>query len=58
MEQYVTSSSLFSVEDQVISRAWRLGASRAIHVEVLAMAGTVEEHMLETAKVNFIFSVI
>ncbi|KAL6981082.1 hypothetical protein U1Q18_022713 [Sarracenia purpurea var. burkii] len=36
-----------SVEEQVISRAHRMGASRPIHVETLAMRGTVEEQMLK-----------
>ncbi|KAJ1426967.1 Zinc finger, CW-type [Sesbania bispinosa] len=36
-----------SMEEQVISRAHRMGASRPIHVETLAMRGTIEEHMLE-----------
>ncbi|THG05323.1 hypothetical protein TEA_027339 [Camellia sinensis var. sinensis] len=35
-----------SVEEQVISRAHRMGATRPIHVETLAMRGTVEEQML------------
>lgn len=36
-----------SLEEQVISRAHRMGASRPIHVETLAMRGTIEEQMLE-----------
>ena len=40
------------MEEQVVARAWRLGATRDIEVEVLAMAGTVEEHMLEIGKVR------
>ncbi|OMO99052.1 SNF2-related protein [Corchorus capsularis] len=36
-----------SMEEQVISRAHRMGATRPIHVETLAMRGTVEEQMLE-----------
>ncbi|XLR07994.1 hypothetical protein HN51_062971 [Arachis hypogaea] len=32
-----------SMEEQVISRAHRMGASRPIHVETLAMHGTIEE---------------
>ncbi|KAK7401347.1 hypothetical protein VNO78_12756 [Psophocarpus tetragonolobus] len=36
-----------SMEEQVISRAHRMGASRPIHVETLAMRGTIEEQMLE-----------
>ncbi|KAG6421810.1 hypothetical protein SASPL_118367 [Salvia splendens] len=35
-----------SVEEQVISRAHRMGATRPIHVETLAMRGTIEEQML------------
>ncbi|CAL0308642.1 unnamed protein product [Lupinus luteus] len=36
-----------SMEEQVISRAHRMGASRPIQVETLAMRGTIEEQMLE-----------
>ncbi|XP_021859343.2 F-box protein At3g54460 [Spinacia oleracea] len=36
-----------SLEEQVISRAHRMGAVRPIHVETLAMRGTIEEQMLE-----------
>ncbi|XVE86168.1 hypothetical protein DITRI_Ditri18aG0014200 [Diplodiscus trichospermus] len=36
-----------SMEEQVISRAHRMGAARPIHVETLAMRGTIEEQMLE-----------
>ncbi|GER28534.1 SNF2 domain-containing family protein [Striga asiatica] len=36
-----------SVEEQVISRAHRMGASRPIHVETLAMSGTIEEQMMK-----------
>ncbi|KAK6228659.1 hypothetical protein SCA6_000999 [Theobroma cacao] len=36
-----------SMEEQVISRAHRMGATRPIHVETLAMSGTIEEQMLE-----------
>ncbi|KAK7323306.1 hypothetical protein VNO77_26773 [Canavalia gladiata] len=36
-----------SMEEQVISRAHRMGASRPIHVETLAMRSTIEEQMLE-----------
>eukprot|EP01018_Ginkgo_biloba_P039006 Gb_11879 [translate_table: standard] len=36
-----------SMEEQVISRAHRMGATRPIHVETLAMHGTIEEQMLE-----------
>ncbi|XP_057807863.1 F-box protein At3g54460 [Salvia miltiorrhiza] len=35
-----------SMEEQVISRAHRMGATRPIHVETLAMRGTIEEQML------------
>ncbi|XP_071719707.1 F-box protein At3g54460 isoform X2 [Rutidosis leptorrhynchoides] len=34
-----------SMEEQVISRAHRMGATRPIHVETLAMHGTIEEQM-------------
>ncbi|CAA3006562.1 F-box protein At3g54460 isoform X2 [Olea europaea var. sylvestris] len=36
-----------SMEEQVISRAHRMGATRPIHVETLAMNGTIEEQMLK-----------
>ncbi|PKI66572.1 hypothetical protein CRG98_013056 [Punica granatum] len=36
-----------SMEEQVISRAHRMGAARPIHVETLAMRGTIEQQMLE-----------
>uniref|UniRef100_A0A2N9HE55 F-box domain-containing protein n=1 Tax=Fagus sylvatica TaxID=28930 RepID=A0A2N9HE55_FAGSY len=36
-----------SMEEQVISRAHRMGATRPIHVETLAMRGTIEEQMVE-----------
>ncbi|KAL0429176.1 UNVERIFIED_CONTAM: F-box protein [Sesamum radiatum] len=36
-----------SMEEQVISRAHRMGAARPIHVETLAMTGTIEEQMLK-----------
>ncbi|GLT88566.1 hypothetical protein SLE2022_065860 [Rubroshorea leprosula] len=36
-----------SMEEQVISRAHRMGATRPIHVETLAMHGTIEEQMLQ-----------
>ncbi|KAK9125078.1 hypothetical protein Scep_013924 [Stephania cephalantha] len=39
-----------STEEQVISRAHRMGASRPIYVETLAMRGTIEEQMLEFLK--------
>lgn len=36
-----------SLEEQVVSRAWRLGASKnQVHAEVLAMRGTYEEDIL------------
>ncbi|KAF3775529.1 F-box protein [Nymphaea thermarum] len=35
-----------SMEEQVISRAHRMGATRPVHVETLAMRGTIEEQML------------
>eukprot|EP00271_Cylindrocystis_brebissonii_P019423 TRINITY_DN5891_c0_g2_i1.p1 TRINITY_DN5891_c0_g2~~TRINITY_DN5891_c0_g2_i1.p1 ORF type:complete len:1826 (+),score=364.90 TRINITY_DN5891_c0_g2_i1:281-5479(+) len=36
-----------SVEEQVIARAWRMGARRDVQVETLAMRGTIEEQMLK-----------
>ncbi|PUZ52968.1 hypothetical protein GQ55_5G016300 [Panicum hallii var. hallii] len=36
-----------SMEEQVISRAHRMGATRPIQVETLAMSGTIEEQMLK-----------
>ncbi|CAL9208234.1 unnamed protein product [Musa hybrid cultivar] len=36
-----------SMEEQVISRAHRMGATRPINVETLAMYGTIEEQMLK-----------
>ncbi|KAK4775182.1 hypothetical protein SAY86_010117 [Trapa natans] len=36
-----------SMEEQVISRAHRMGATRPIHVETLAMRGTIEQQMLD-----------
>ncbi|KAJ8551542.1 hypothetical protein K7X08_021557 [Anisodus acutangulus] len=36
-----------SMEEQVISRAHRMGATRPILVETLAMSGTIEEQMLK-----------
>ncbi|KAJ7982315.1 F-box protein [Quillaja saponaria] len=35
------------MEEQVISRAHRMGATRPIYVETLVMRGTIEEQMLE-----------
>lgn len=43
------------MEEQVISRAHRMGATRPIHVETLAMNGTIEEQMLKFLQVVFIF---
>lgn len=40
------------MEEQVISRAHRMGASRPIYVETLAMRGTIEEQMLGFLQVN------
>ncbi|ERN16229.1 hypothetical protein AMTR_s00063p00087160 [Amborella trichopoda] len=42
-----------SMEEQVISRAHRMGATRPIHVETLAMYGTIEEQMLEFLQLGF-----
>lgn len=39
------------MEEQVISRAHRMGAIRPIHVETLAMSGTIEEQMLKFLQV-------
>ncbi|KAK1669928.1 hypothetical protein QYE76_058087 [Lolium multiflorum] len=36
-----------SMEEQVISRAHRMGATRPINVETLAMRGTIEEQMIK-----------
>lgn len=36
-----------SMEEQVISRAHRMGATRPIYVETLTMCGTIEQQMLE-----------
>lgn len=41
-----------SMEEQVISRAHRMGATRPINVETLAMRGTIEEQMLEFLQVD------
>lgn len=41
------------MEEQVVSRAHRMGATRPIHVETLAMRGTVEEQMLNFLQVSF-----
>lgn len=45
------------MEEQVISRAHRMGATHPVHVETLAMRGTIEEQMLEFLQVN-IFSYV
>ena len=45
------SPSLISMEEQVISRAHRMGATRPINVETLAMRGTIEEQMLKLLQV-------
>lgn len=39
------------MEEQVISRAHRMGATRPVYVETLAMRGTIEEQMLEFLQV-------
>lgn len=39
------------MEEQVISRAHRMGATRPIYVETLAMRGTIEEQMLKLLQV-------
>lgn len=44
---------VISMEEQVISRAHRMGATRPINVEILAMRGTIEEQMLKFLKVIF-----
>lgn len=41
------------MEEQVISRAHRMGATRPIFVETLAMRGTIEEQMLKLLQVRF-----
>jgi hypothetical protein len=42
---------LISMEEQVISRAHRMGATQPIQVETLAMRGTIEEQMLKHLQV-------
>lgn len=37
----------------MISRAHRMGATRPIHVETLAMHGTIEEQMLKFLMVEY-----
>ncbi|KAK3025254.1 hypothetical protein RJ639_044496 [Escallonia herrerae] len=44
-----------SMEEQVISRAHRMGATRPIHVETLVMHGTIEEQMLKFLQVIVFF---
>lgn len=39
----------------MISRAHRMGASRPIHVETLAMCGTIEQQMVELLQVIYFF---
>ncbi|KAJ0978846.1 hypothetical protein J5N97_014320 [Dioscorea zingiberensis] len=41
-----------SMEEQVISRAHRMGATRPINVETLVMRGTIEEQMVEFLQDN------
>jgi SNF2 family DNA or RNA helicase len=41
------------MEEQVVSRAHRMGATRPIHVETLAMRGTIEEQMLRFLQVGY-----
>ncbi|XP_057976869.1 F-box protein At3g54460 isoform X2 [Malania oleifera] len=43
-----------SMEEQVISRAHRMGATRPVHVETLAMRGTIEEQMLKFLQICYI----
>lgn len=40
-----------SMEEQVVSRAHRMGATRPVLVETLAMRGTIEQQMLEYLQV-------
>lgn len=39
------------MEEQVISRAHRMGATRPIHVETLVMHETIEEQMVQFLQV-------
>jgi len=39
------------MEEQVVSRAHRMGATRPVLVETLAMRGTIEQQMLEYLQV-------
>ncbi|KAJ7562123.1 hypothetical protein O6H91_03G055700 [Diphasiastrum complanatum] len=43
-----------SMEEQVVSRAHRMGATRPVLVETLAMRGTIEEQMLEFLQTSHI----
>lgn len=43
--------NFISMEEQVVSRAHRMGATRPIHVEILAMRGTIEEQMMDFLQV-------
>lgn len=47
------STICYSVEEQVVSRAHRMGAIRPVLVETLAMSGTIEQQMLEFLQVIF-----
>lgn len=49
----ILSLNFLSMEEQVISRAHRMGATRPIYVETLAMCGTIEQQMLEFLQVLF-----
>lgn len=40
----------------MVSRAHRMGATRSVLVETLAMRGTIEEQMLEFLKVAYLAS--
>lgn len=44
------------MEEQVISRAHRMGATRPIQVETLAMNGTIEEQMLNFLQVLYLIT--
>ncbi|KAI4370465.1 hypothetical protein MLD38_018818 [Melastoma candidum] len=41
-----------SMEEQVVSRAHRMGATRPVYVETLAMCGTIEQQMVEFLQDN------
>lgn len=45
-----------SMEEQVISRAHRMGAKRPIYVETLTMRGTIEEQMMRFLEVQLLLS--